>query len=159
MDSTIRPIYMLRVGKNGPKVKQIKHSADDPTAAPGRIGALDPQGCPVLPPARQGIVGLGTGPGEMCWTGQAVPMADIVRFIEGEGAGRPIVDETGLTGRYDFKIHLQTVNRAPTPGAAPDPAPTVFNSVEEQLGLKLESATHSFPQLIIDSIEREPTEN
>jgi uncharacterized protein (TIGR03435 family) len=38
-------------------------------------------------------------------------------------------------------------------------APTVFTAVEEQLGLNLEAATRSVPALIIDSIEREPTEN
>jgi uncharacterized protein (TIGR03435 family) len=44
-------------------------------------------------------------------------------------------------------------------GAAADRAPTVFTAVEEQLGLKLEPSTRTFPALIIDSIEREPTEN
>ena len=70
-------------------------------------------------------------------------------------------DETGLTGHYDFKIHYEWMRRAtdPATGVAPDPAPSVFTAVEEQLGLKLESATHSFPQLIIDAIDREPTDN
>ena len=69
------------------------------------------------------------------------------------------MDETGLLGRYDFTIQLQSVRRATDAAAASDPAPSIFTAVEEQLGLKLESATRSFPQLIIDSIEREPTEN
>jgi len=83
---------------------------------------------------------------------------DLARLIE-QPAGRPVMDETGLTGRYDFKIHFQSVRRATDAGVPSDPAPTVLNAVEEQLGLKLESATRSFPGLIIDSIERDPTEN
>ncbi len=95
----------------------------------------------------------------MCWAGQDVPVAELSRLIE-QPAGRPVIDETGLTGRYDFKIRIESVRR-PTDaaGVASDPAPSVFNAVEQQLGLKLESATHSFPQLIIDSIDREPAEN
>jgi uncharacterized protein (TIGR03435 family) len=94
----------------------------------------------------------------MCWTARDVAVADLVRNLESR-AGRPVVDETGLTGRYDFKIRYQFLGRGGDAGAAADSAPTVFTAVEEQLGLKLEPATRSFPALIIDSIEREPTEN
>ena len=64
-----------------------------------------------------------------------------------------------LTGRYDFMIRYQFQGRGGDAGAAADRAPTVFTAVEEQLGLKLDPTTKSFPALIIDSIEREPTEN
>jgi len=97
-------------------------------------------------------------PGGMCSTAQAVSIADLAGIIE-RPAGRPVMDETGLLGRYDFTIQLPSVRRATDAAAASDPAPSIFTAVEEQLGLKLESATRSFPQLIIDSIEREPTEN
>jgi uncharacterized protein (TIGR03435 family) len=158
MDSNIRPIYALRVGKNGPKIKQTQRRADDATVRSNVIGAPDEQGCPILPPNYQGMVGRPNN-GELCWTAQDVPIADLARLIE-QPAGRPIIDETGLTGRYDFKIRFQSVRRAaPEAGVASDPVPTIFSAVEEQLGLKLESATSSYPQLIIDSIEREPTEN
>ena len=157
MDSKIRPIYALRIGKNGPKVKQTQRRTDDATVPSGGVGTPDAQGCPILPPNHQGMVGRPM-PGEMCWTGQDVPIADLARIIE-QPAGRPVMDETGLTGRYAFKIHFQSVHRATDVAAASDPAPTVFSALEEQLGLKLESATRSFPQFIIDSIGREPTEN
>jgi uncharacterized protein (TIGR03435 family) len=158
MDSKIRPIYALRLGKNGPKVKQTERRPDDATVHSDGIGAqTDAQGCPILPLNHQGMVGRPM-PGEVCWTAQDVPIADLAAMIE-PPAGRPVMDETGLTGRYDFKIHFQSVRRAADAAAASDPAPSVFTAVEEQLGLKLESATRSFPQLVIDSIEREPTEN
>jgi len=92
----------------------------------GGIGAPDLQGCPILPPNYQGMVGRPI-PGEVCWTAQDVAIADLARLIE-QPAGRPIIDETGLTGRYDFKIHFQTVRRTTDAGAALDPAPTVFTA-------------------------------
>jgi len=155
--ANIRPIYALRVGKNGPRVQPAERRADDGTDSSRRIGAPDEQGCPTVPPSYQGMVGWPM-PGAQCWVGRDVPIADLARFIE-QPAGRPITDETGLTGRYDFKIRFQSLRRDPETGAPSDPVPTIFTAVEEQLGLKLESSSSSFPQLIIDSIQREPTEN
>ena len=157
MESKTVPVYALRVAKNGPKFKETVHRADDATVPSGGIGAADAQGCPTVSPNYQGIVGR-PSPGELCWVGQDVPMADLARLIE-QPARRPVMDETGLTGRYDFKIRFEWVRRPTDAGVVSDPAPSIFTAVQEQLGLKLESATHSFPQLIIDSIDREPTDN
>jgi uncharacterized protein (TIGR03435 family) len=157
MDSKTRPVYALRAGNNGPKLKQTQRRADDATVPAGGVGPLDAEGCPSVSPNYQGMVSFPV-PGMICWTAQDVPIADLARLLE-QPAARAIIDETGLTGRYDFKIRFQFMGRAPDAGAAADPAPIVFTAVEEQLGLKLEPATRSFPELIIDSIEREPTEN
>lgn len=153
MGSKDRPVYVLRVGKNGPKFKETARVADD--ATPAKAGAPDASGFPVLSPNYKGSVGM-PGPDGMFLVGQDVPLTQIAGWFEGK-AGRPIVDETGLTGRYDVKIHFEWMSRRPA--TAPSSAPSVFTAVEEQLGLKLESATRSFPQFIIDSIDREPTEN
>jgi uncharacterized protein (TIGR03435 family) len=155
MDSKIRPIYALRAGKSGPTFKPTERRADDATA-PSTAG-IDAAGCPIVSPSFKGIVSL-PRPGVMCATGRDVSSADLAKHLESR-AGRPVVDETGLTGRYDFKIRYQFMGRGGDAGAAADSAPTVFTAVEEQLGLKLEPTTRSFPELIIDSIEREPTEN
>ena len=73
----------------------------------------------------------------------------------------PVVDRTGLTGRYD--IHLESVLSVP-PGLrqgddnnAPD-GPTLFTALEDQLGLKLERIKAPKKFLVIDHIER-PSEN
>jgi bla regulator protein blaR1 len=156
MDSKVIPVYALRVGKNGPKFKETARRDD---ATPARAGAPDAQGFPTLSPNFKGMVAQ-PRPGEIFWAGQDVPMEDLARQLESPVVGRPIIDETGLTGHYDFKIHFHWAGRPTTDSVVPsDPAPSVFTAVEEQLGLKLESSTHSFPQLIIDSIDREPTEN
>lgn len=157
MDSKILPVYALRVAKNGPKFKETTPGAGEP-AVPSRVaGGRDEQGFLIVPPGFKGMVAWPV-PGEKFTTAQDVPMADLAQSLE-QRAGRPVIDETGLTGHYDFKIHYEWIGRPTDTGVATDPAPSVFTAVQEQLGLKLESATHSFPQLIIDSIDREPTEN
>jgi uncharacterized protein (TIGR03435 family) len=77
------------------------------------------------------------------------------------GMGRldhAMVDQTGLTGRWDFAIEF-TPER---PDGAPPPedaqAPTFIQALREQLGLKLESIKAQLPLLTIDHVER-PTEN
>ena len=64
---------------------------------------------------------------------------------------RPVVDETGLPGRYDFTLRW-TPDNVPTnePGAAPG----IFTAIQEQLGLKLEATRGSADVLVIDHIER-----
>jgi len=157
MDSKINPVYALRVAKNGPKLKATARRAADGTIVPGGIGAPDSEACPTVPPSYQGVVGWPSS-GQVCWVGQDVLVEDLTRLIE-QPAGRPVMDETGLTGRYDFKIRFESARRQVEPdGVASDPAPSIFNAVEE-LGLKLEPATTALPQLVIDAIDREPTEN
>jgi uncharacterized protein (TIGR03435 family) len=159
MDSKVIPVYALRVGKNGPKFKETARRTGEPTA-PVRVGGdRDAQGFIVVPPEFKGMLSWPV-PGEMFTTAQDVTMAELARTLESPVVGRPIIDETGLTGHYDFKIRFHWAGRSTTDsGADSDPAPSVFTAVEDQLGLKLESSTHSFPQLVVDSIDRDPTEN
>ena len=66
---------------------------------------------------------------------------------------RPIVDRTDLTGDYDFDLTYdnQVLTAATSPTGA---APTIFDALERQLGLKLVSRTGPVPVLVIDRIER-----
>ena len=155
--SSVRPVYILRVGKNGPKFKEaISRRGDDATPSSGAV-RNDAEGFPTLPPDYRGLVGNPSG-GDMRLAAQDIPIADFARFIE-PSTGRPVMDETMLAGRYDLKIRFEWLRRSANAGAALDSAPSLFTAVEEQLGLKLEPASRPFPQLIIDSIDREPTEN
>jgi uncharacterized protein (TIGR03435 family) len=78
-------------------------------------------------------------------------------------AGRPVIDKTGLTGSYDFTLKWSTQAGNPAlfglpPGAPPPPAdpdaPDVFTAVQEQLGLKLESARGPVPVVVVDRLEK-----
>jgi uncharacterized protein (TIGR03435 family) len=68
-------------------------------------------------------------------------------------AGAPVADETGLTGEYDVKLSYAPAN---------DPnsnLPSLFTALQEQLGLKLESQKVPVEFLVIDHVDRTPTEN
>ncbi len=75
---------------------------------------------------------------------------------------RPVVDQTGLTGTYDFTIEWSP--QASDPLATilrlqPDPdGPTFLDAVREQLGLKLESTKGPLQVLVIDHVDR-PSDN
>ncbi len=77
---------------------------------------------------------------------------------------RTVVDKTGLTGRYDIDLTYTPEQSLPAgvnvPGPAADPnGPSIYTAVQEQLGLKLESQKELEEVLVIDHIERQPTEN
>jgi len=78
------------------------------------------------------------------------------------GVSRPVVDHTGLTGRFDFKLEwMPESTSTPPPGANPQPepaGPTFFQALKEQLGLQLEATKAPLPVLVIDHVER-PSEN
>jgi len=152
MEPKDQPVYVLRVAKNGPKFKETAR-VDSAEVTP-RSGAPDADGFPVLTSNFKGSVGI-PGPGGMFLAGQDVSLTEIAGLLE-TSARRPIVDETGLTGRYDVKIHFEWISRGPV---AASNAPSVFTAVQEQLGLKLESASRLLDHLIIDFIDQEPTEN
>ena len=65
-------------------------------------------------------------------------------------AGRPIVDRTGLTGNYEFKLVYRPGNVAPGPA---DERPDVFTALREQLGLTLESARGPVSVILVERIE------
>ncbi len=73
--------------------------------------------------------------------------------------GRLIFDKTGLSGRFAFTLTWtpeQMPTEAPPPGIPPiDPnGPSLYTALQEQLGLKLQSARGPVEVLVIDSIER-----
>jgi uncharacterized protein (TIGR03435 family) len=69
---------------------------------------------------------------------------------------RRVVDRTGLTGGWEFDISFNPP--APSPGIeAPPPNPdaaSLFTVLQEQLGLKLESARQPMPVMVVDRVER-----
>jgi uncharacterized protein (TIGR03435 family) len=65
---------------------------------------------------------------------------------------RPAVDQTGLTGRYDFQLKWTADDsRAPTDGSA---APGLFTAIQQQIGLKLEPVKAPVEVLVVDAVER-----
>lgn len=70
--------------------------------------------------------------------------------------GRPVVNATGLRGRYDFRIDPNAVSLNPR---EVDKASFLIAAIQEQLGLNVESRKQLIDVLVIDHAERTPTEN
>jgi uncharacterized protein (TIGR03435 family) len=97
-------------------------------------------------------------------TGRAVTMAQVARSLVGGVGGLPVLDHTGLAGRFDFDLEWTPDQPLRLPPNAPnlppiDPnGPSIFTAVKEQLGLKLESTKGPVDVLVIDHAEH-PSEN
>ena len=77
-------------------------------------------------------------------------MADLALILQFR-VDRPVVDQTGLQGRYDFKLQWTTDE---TREPAPDAPPGLFTAIQEQIGLKLEPVKAPADVLVIDQVER-----
>jgi uncharacterized protein (TIGR03435 family) len=68
-------------------------------------------------------------------------------------AHRPVVDKTGIKGNYEIDL------RYAKDDAADSSLPSLFTALQEQLGLKLETQKIPVEMLVIDRVEKIPTEN
>jgi uncharacterized protein (TIGR03435 family) len=159
------PVYVLTVGK-GPL--KLKESVADPDAS-APTGNVDVSGRRT---DKGSVVSLGPGAsvtdkdGRLDFKGVTIDqlLNSIERYVD-----RPVFDKTGLTGVYDVTIQysveeLRTLLRVTAPGVTvPDSAAASFpgsipNSFES-LGLKLEPRPGRLDTVVIDRIEKTPTQN
>ena len=106
--------------------------------------------------------------GQGAETAQGLPILSLACVLSGT-LGRTVVDKTGLDGTYDFSLRWDPENVAAPPGNVDgtqrmsddtsDSARTsIFTAIQEQLGLKLESAKSPGEVIVIDHVEQ-PSEN
>ena len=132
------PTYTLITLKNGPKFQQPKD--DEPS-------------------------GLRIADGLM--VGHKYDISTFARLLSGH-LNIPVLDKAGLSGVYDFELKwspapnegnfVPNSNGVGPPEAIDLSGPTIFTALQEQLGLKLESARGPVEVLVIDSVQK-PTEN
>ncbi len=149
------PIYALTVAKNGPKLKKAAADPQDDAAAkddshPGARMAKDSDGFPIL---LKGMTMAITG-NRARLGGPKRTIAWLTDQLSGQ-AQRPVLDQTGLTGEYEFT--LSWAPDANAPGA--DSLPDLFTAVQQQLGLKLESKKGPVEVIIVDHAEKTPSGN
>ncbi len=80
-------------------------------------------------------------------TGQKAAMAMFAERLGELELGRPVLDRTGLQGEFDFRLDYGTADN-------PGTEPSIFTAIQEQLGLKLESAKGPVETLVIDGAEK-----
>jgi uncharacterized protein (TIGR03435 family) len=104
--------------------------------------------CGMLNSAMNGVVKLATG---------GTPLSAVPTAIQ-PTVGRPVIDRTGLAGRWDIELEYSITTTSLTAADQPNAPTSVFTALQEQLGLKLESRKERMDVLVIDRIEM-PTPN
>jgi uncharacterized protein (TIGR03435 family) len=89
--------------------------------------------------------GMTVGPGTL--SAHGVPVPQFAELLSGQ-LGQLVVDETGLSGRFDFDVRWDPAwQRAGSDG------PSLFTALQEQLGLRLDPRREPIPVLVIDATE------
>jgi uncharacterized protein (TIGR03435 family) len=151
-ETRVMPVYNLVLARSdkrlGPSLKETsaecRAAMEAWLAAPQR-GASPQTVSGACPPTGLNIGLLSQGGIEMTILTQG-----LIQLV-----GRPVIDRTGLTGRYDYTLKWMPEPGIGPPGPPVDPdAPNVFTAVQEQLGLKLESARGPVEVVVIDRLEK-----
>jgi uncharacterized protein (TIGR03435 family) len=140
------PVYELSVGKDGSK---LKPSEEPPAEKPERLWSPPPGG-----PPRRSMAAVD-------WKNQST--GDLATLLS-DLLGAPVLDRTGLGGRYDVNLRflMEPGGRAAGPvadAAAAENGADLATAIREQLGLRLVKTRAQREVLVVDHIERTPSEN
>jgi uncharacterized protein (TIGR03435 family) len=130
--------FVLTVGKDGPKLK--------PSQPNGNLHGIGVQ------PAKTGAMMFANNS----------PIPAFTSFLQSLVLDRPVVDQTGLTGRYDLTVTFTPDDSLfnghslgfPKPADDVEPAPGLFDAIQQQLGLKLTAEKTQVDVLAIDHVEK-----
>ena len=136
-------------------------------------------GMPQLPPGvgKNGLMMMMMN-GRLRMVGNGQPVSALTEML-GNQLGRPVVDATELKAKYDFTLDFTPENMSGPMGMMPPPpphdggpggggpvasapdssGPSIFTALQEQMGLKLEQRKGPINLLVIDRMEKVPTEN
>ena len=117
------PVYALIVAKDGPKFK------------PSQVNGTT----------------IDTGWNHLHIAGSDDTLSILARELA-RMLGRVVLNQTGLSGRYDLSLRWTPDGAAASYPPSPDAPPGIFTAIQEQLGLKLESKKGAVPVLVIDSV-------
>lgn len=135
-------VYVLSVAKGGPKLTK---SEGDPNGLPGLFFR-----------GKLGDLGV-----------RNANMGDFTGLMQEAVLDRPVLDQTGITGRYDFTLVWTPDDsqfagmgvKIPPPAADDGKAPpNLYTAIQEQIGLKLEATKAPADVMVVDHVEK-PSEN
>jgi uncharacterized protein (TIGR03435 family) len=151
--------YSLTVDKHGSKLRESVATAEPVDGAPPDEPQtsvpvkLDADGFPDRPLGRGLNLTYANGARRVRSLGGS--MAQLATLVS-NALNRPVTDSTGLSGKYDFTLTCNT-------GAGGDTResvfPSIFSALPAQLGLKLVPKKMAVDQVVIDYMEKTPTEN
>jgi uncharacterized protein (TIGR03435 family) len=128
-ESKEMPVFALTVAKGGHKLTQVPEGSHPPNMG-----------------TRRGMA-----------TGKAVPVRILAEAMSGL-MERRVIDETGLSGVYDFEVHWTPESAPNADGPVDQSGPSLPTALQEQLGLKLESKRAPVEILTIKRLEK-PSDN
>jgi uncharacterized protein (TIGR03435 family) len=141
------PVYALTVAKGGLRLPRFREGSCTPfdfTKFPPQPAAPGQKYCRSL--------GSMNGP-NVTVDAEGTQVAEFCKFFL-RGLDRPVIDKTGLSGKFNFHLVY-----APEDTASDDAAgPSIFTALQQQLGLKLE-ATHGPAEFLVISHVARPSEN
>lgn len=159
------PVYaaaLAKPGKTGPYLHPHRDDAPcstvpPPPPAPGSAPAPPSTIVGGFPTVCGGIVAMpASAPGRQRVGARNAPIGMLVAWLAQMGGfDRAVLDQTGLTGTFDFNLEWTPLYRGP--GSDPqtdDSGSAIFESLKEQLGLKLQSQKGPVEVFVIDHIER-----
>jgi uncharacterized protein (TIGR03435 family) len=129
------PVFALIVGKDGPK------QLHDP--APGNVPHMEPDS--------------GKQEGGQRWVFYNLPVSAVIGIMS-NGLSRPFVDMTEVKGSFDYTFVLPTWNKEEGP-LDEHLMSNVFPELQRQLGLRAVQRTAGLDVLVVDHIDKTPTEN
>lgn len=129
------PVFALSITKGGAKIAENKEKSEN-----------------------TGVIFR--GPGSFLLNN--LSMDEFARMLQSSAADRPVVNQTGLVGKYTFSLvwtpdNALTALPNPSPLATPDRAdipPDLFTAIQQQLGLKLDAMRLRVEVMTIDKIEK-----
>jgi uncharacterized protein (TIGR03435 family) len=169
-ESQQRPVFVLittKTGKLGPQLlrhtdkvcevvlQSANTAGQSARQSPSALAASELRRYP----CERVVGGLLPGDPSQVWSGgRSVSMEMIATALGGmEQFDRPILDRTGLAGHFDFTVEwntqLQNLQINPPAGTS---GVSLTTAIQEQLGLKLESAKGPVEVLVIDSVSKPP---
>jgi uncharacterized protein (TIGR03435 family) len=135
-----QPVFALVLrsgGRLGPQLKKSQVVCSGPAAT------------------STGFCGLNTSVGRTGGrvTGGGITMDNVAAAIANYAVDQTVVNRTGLEGTFDFELQF-TRETSGTSNQLPPDAPSIFTAVQEQLGLRLETARGPVQFLVIDSVQQ-----
>jgi uncharacterized protein (TIGR03435 family) len=165
-ESSEGPVYSLVLAKPGKTGPQLQPDPEPCSMVTPPIPAAPPtSGSAAGQPDRCGLQMMRpTVPGRLRAGGRGVTIGLFTMYLTGPitGLDRPVIDNTGLSGAFDFVIEFTPQLNGPLPPGAnfqPDPnGPTFLEALQEQLGLKLVPTKGTVDIFVVDHVE-EPSPN
>jgi uncharacterized protein (TIGR03435 family) len=132
-------VYVLSVAKTGAKLTKTESQEGHPGFGLRGLGAI---------------------------TVHDASMSDFAAMMQETVMDRPVIDQTGLAGRYDFALNWTPDDsqfggmaaKLPPPTDNTNPPPNLYTAIQEQIGLKLDATKAPTDVMVIDHVEK-PSEN